>query len=221
MFGLGDCLGRLGAVGVHRGVGFLEIPHHQLRDLGFGARHGVDHPVGAFVVGRFRRIGSPDGRLASVDRDFAARPHEDVGREALSFRRVPNRFAAPEPRQADILRVEHGELAPGLPVVEIVVHDPVVVGMQSRGHGVMAREGVGGIDRIYFGIGSRPGERVECRRMAAAGEIPAEGVHRKDYDVLFAVGCADRGLAGRGAACQEDEQQEKRIFFHVRAFLFE
>ena len=39
----------------------------------------------------------------------------------VSFRRVPNRFAAPEPRQADILRVEHGELAPGLPVVEIVV----------------------------------------------------------------------------------------------------
>jgi hypothetical protein len=25
------------------------------------------------------------------------------------------------------------------------------------------------------------------------------------------------GLAGRGTACQEDEQQEKRIFFHVRA----
>ena len=38
--------------------------------------------------------------------------------------------AAPEPRQPDILRVEHGELAPGLPVVEVIVHDPVVVGMQ-------------------------------------------------------------------------------------------
>ena len=48
--------------------------------------------------------------------------------------------------------------------------------------------------------------------MAAAGEIPAEGVHRKDYDVLFAVGCADRGLAGGGAACQEDEQQEKDVY---------
>lgn len=30
--------------------------------------------------------------------------------------------------------------------------------MQARGHGVMAGEGVGGVDRINFGIGSRPGE---------------------------------------------------------------
>lgn len=78
----------------------------------------------------------------------------------------------------------------------------------------MTGEGVGGVDRINFGIGSHPGERVECRRVAAAGEIPAEGVHRKDYDVLFSVGCcADMGLAGRGAACQEDEQQEKTYIF--------
>ena len=177
MLGAAHGFGRFGTVGVHRGVGFFEVPHHQLRDLRFGARHGVDHPVGALVVVRFGRVAGPDGRLTAADRDFAARPHEDVGRKPLPFRRIPDRLSAPESRRADVQRVENRESASLRAVVEAVVHDPVVVGVQARGHGVMARKGIRGIDRVDFGIGADAGERIERRRVAAVCEVPAECVH--------------------------------------------
>ena len=221
MLGAAHGFGRFGAVGVHRGVGFFEVPHHQLRDLRFGARHGVDHPVGALVVVRFGRVAGPDGRLTAADRDFAARPHEDVGRKPLPFRRIPDRLSAPESRRADVQRVENREPASLRAVVEAVVHDPVVVGVQARGHGVMARKGVRGIDWVDFGIGADAGERIERRRVAAACEVPAECVHRKNDGVLFLLrsGC-DGAPAGRGASGEQECKQYTGVSFHFGVFLF-
>ena len=73
----------------------------------------------------------------------------------------------------------------------------------------------------HFGIGADAGERIERRRVAAACEVPAECVHRKNDGVLFLLrsGC-DGAPAGRGASGEQECKQYTGVSFHFGVFLF-
>ena len=192
---------RVGAVLVHDGIGLLEVPHNEIgyAPVGRLAAHAGHYPVGTLEVRRLVGIARPYRCLTASNLDVAAGPHVYMRRSALTLGRVPYRVAAPEAGRSGVGVLEYRHLATDRAVVESVVHDVVAVGVQSGGHGVVVGKGVGRKYRIGLGEDTDAAQRVERRRVASLGQVPAESVHREYYYVMFVVRRA--AVASSGLLC--------------------